>query len=191
MAWISDVSRSVAHGVQGLAAGVWAAVATPLVYTPLRPLTKQALKGGFWLAHGAQSLLETTQEEWGDIVSEAQAEIQSGNRPLRLEAETSAVNDAKHTNGESAVQEGKATRPDDEAETSPRPDLTDVKGIGEDYARLLRAAGVASVEQLASSDAEPLREALHDANDREDLVGRVPSTDRIRGWMDRAAEHAD
>jgi predicted flap endonuclease-1-like 5' DNA nuclease len=181
MAWISSVTRSVTHGVQGLAAGVWAAVATPLVYTPLRPLTKQALKGGFWLARGAQSLLETTQDEWDDIVTEARAEVRSGEEPPRLEADASAVD----PDGEPVAAEP-ASRPADEA----RADLTDVKGIGEDYARLLRAAGISSVQQLATSDAGTLRETLRDTNQRENLVGRVPSTDRIRDWVEQAAEHA-
>ncbi|MFB6248227.1 MAG: DUF4332 domain-containing protein [Salinibacter sp.] len=187
MAWIRNATRSVVHSVQGLAAGVWAAVATPLVHRPLRPLTKQALKGGLWLAHGAQSLLETTREEWDDLITEARTEIQSGDAPLRLGTETSTAGDAQHTNGKPTVEDA-ASRTDDEAAGTPaRPALTAVKGIGEDYAHLLRAAGVSSVEQLADHDAGALREALREANDREALVGRVPSTDRVQGWIERAA----
>jgi predicted flap endonuclease-1-like 5' DNA nuclease len=190
MPWIRSVTRSVTHGVRGLASGVFAAVATPLVYTPLRPLAKRALKGGFWLAHGARSLLEVTQEEWGDLVTEARAEVRSGDVPPRLEAGSPTGSDARSTSWTTAADEA-ASPPGGATEAPPGPGLTAVKGIGDDYARLLRAAGVSSVEQLATRDADALRGTLHEANDREGLVGRVPSADRIRSWIERAAQHAD
>ena len=174
MAWMMTVTRSFATGVQGLVSGVWATVATPLVYRPLRPVTKQAIKGSFWLAHGAQSLVELTQEEWNDIVAEARAEA-DGESPPRLEATSTAVTDGTPANGAPA-----------EAASSPA-DLTDVKGVGESYARLLRAADVATIEQLAAREPEPLRTRLLDANKTHEVVRRVPSVGHIRGWIEDAA----
>jgi predicted flap endonuclease-1-like 5' DNA nuclease len=188
MAWMNTVTRSVANGVQGLASGVWAAVATPFVYTPLRPVAKQAIKGGLWIAHGAQSLVEMTQAEWDDIVSEAQREAHAEEGALRLEAQSSAVTDAKHTNGEPSTASSTPASPD-AAETAAAPDLTEVKGIGDDYARLLRAAGVTTVDRLATRAPEALRSDLVEANEIHDVVGRVPSVDRLRGWIERAGEH--
>ncbi|MFB6279954.1 MAG: DUF4332 domain-containing protein [Salinibacter sp.] len=181
MAWIKAVTQSVASGVRGLANGVWATVATPLVYSPLRPVTKQAIKGGFWIARGAQSLVELTQERWNDIVAEAEAETHSASPP-RLETPSTAA-DSTRTNGAPA---GPSSSPEAGEETS-SDNLTDVKGIGDRYARLLRAADINSVEQLAACEPEPLRTRLQAANDADEIVRRVPSADRIRGWIEEAA----
>jgi predicted flap endonuclease-1-like 5' DNA nuclease len=169
MSWLNTVGRSVASGVQGLASGVWAAVATPFVHTPLRPVTKQAIKGGLWVAHGARSLVEGTQKEWRDIVAEAEREAHTGTTPRASDAEPNVSG-----NGHAASTAPKAT------------DLTAVKGIGDDYARLLQAVGVASIEQLAAHTPDALRAALVEANDDGDVVARVPSVDRIQGWIERA-----
>jgi predicted flap endonuclease-1-like 5' DNA nuclease len=190
MAWFNSVTRSVADSVQGLATGVWAVVATPFVYTPLRPVTKQAIKGGLWIARGAQSIVEMTQEEWRDIVAEAQQEAHEEQEPLQLEADASAVSDAQHTNGEPAGATTERASAPDAADAFPASDLTEVKGIGEDYARLLGAAGITSVAQLAAREPEALRTRLRDANDTHEIVGRVPSTGRLRNWIERAGEHA-
>lgn len=189
MGWMNRVTRSVTNGVQGVATGVWAVVATPLVYRPLRPVTKQAIKGGLWVARGAQSLIEMTQEEWRTIVHEAQAEADVVEGPLQLETTSSAVSDAKHTNGEpaGAIPERAADQAAVEATTSP--DFTEVKGIGDDYARLLRAAGITSVGELAAREPEALRALLLDTNDTHEVVGRVPATSRLREWIERAGEH--
>lgn len=136
MAWIKTVTQSVASGVRGLASGVWATVATPLVYRPLRPVTKQAIKGGFWIAHGAQSLVELTQEQWNDIVAEAEAEAHSGESP-QLESPSAAA-DATRTNGAPAKR-ASSSEPAKRAATA---NLTDVKGVGDSYARLLRVADI-------------------------------------------------
>jgi predicted flap endonuclease-1-like 5' DNA nuclease len=188
MALIDDVSRSVAHGVRGLAAGVWAAVATPLVYTPLRPLAKQAVKGGLWIAHGARSLVEVTREEWADLATEARAEIEAGEPVPMLESGTSAASDAPASDGAPA-ENGEQLALDNPEEPAGT-DLTAVKGIGDDYAALLRAAGITSIPELAGYDPEALRTVLHEANEQGGIVGRVPSTGRIRGWIEWAAEHS-
>jgi predicted flap endonuclease-1-like 5' DNA nuclease len=189
MAWITDVTRSVAHGVQGLATGVMAAVATPFVYRPLRPLTKQALKGGLWVARGAQSLVELTQSEWNDMVTEARAEVQSAPPPLTLDnAPSDGTESTLSTKTSSSAP---ATSESEQEEPKPSDDdPTAVKGIGDDYAELLQAAGVTSIAQLAAHDPDVLRSALSDANETSDIVGRVPSADRIKDWIEQAHRHA-
>jgi predicted flap endonuclease-1-like 5' DNA nuclease len=175
MSWLNTVGRSVANGVQGLASGVWAAVATPFVHTPLRPVTKQAIKGGLWMAHGARSLVEGTQQEWHTLVAEAEAEAHP-------DAASSARRAVVGDDGQ-AEKQADAT-----AET---PSLTAVKGIGDDYARLLEAAGIPTIEELAARPPESLRARLLDVNETHEIVGRVPSTDRIRDWIERAGEHVE
>ena len=180
MSWLNTVGRSVSNGVQGLASGVWAAVATPFVHTPLRPVTKQAIKGGLWVAHGARSLVEGTQKEWHDIVAEAEREAHDGGASV-------SSGEASRGSGDGQAGTMQAPTPTKRTKTKAQTaDLTAVKGIGSDYARLLRAAGIASIEQLAAHTPDALRTALVEANEDGDVVARVPSPDRIRDWIERA-----
>jgi len=185
MAWINTVTRSVANGVQGLASGVMAAVATPFVHTPLRPVTKQAIKGGLWVAYGARSLVEGTQKEWHELVAEAEAEAHPREASPESDAEAAVGGDgqAGELQAPASTKSGGTT-----TETA---DLTAVKGIGDDYARLLKAAGIPTIEALAAREPESLRSLLLDANETHEIVGRVPSSDRIRRWIERAGEHAE
>ena len=185
MSWLNTVGRSVSNGVQGLASGVWAAVATPFVHTPLRPVTKQAIKGGLWVAHGARSLVEVTQQEWHNLVAEAEAEAHAGTASLHTDAESRVGGNGK------AADMQTSPSPTNAGSTAESTDLTAVKGIGNDYARLLRVAGIESIEQLAHHEPEPLRASLLEANEAHEIVGRVPSTGRIRGWIEGAGEHTD
>ena len=187
MTWLNTVTRSVANGVQGLASGVWAAVATPFVYTPLRPVTKQAIKGSLWVAHGARSVVEVTQQEWHNLVAEAEAEAHAGEASPQSGTRTPVGGD-----GQAGTPRTEASATDADATTTTEADdLTAVKGIGDDYARLLRAGGVSSIEQLAGQEPESLRPLLLDANEAHEIVGRVPSTDRLRGWIERAGAHTE
>lgn len=183
MSWLNTVGRSVASGVQGLANGVWAAVATPFVHTPLRPVTKQAIKGGLWVAHGARSLVEGTQQEWHTLVAEAEAEAHPDAAPSQTETPVGGDGRAEKRRPHAA-----STQTDAPADTPP---LTAVKGIGDDYAHLLEAAGISTIEELAAQAPEPLRPRLLDANETHAIVGRVPSTDRLRGWIERAGAHTE
>jgi len=177
MTWMSNVTHSVTQGVQGVACGVWAAVATPFVYRPLRPLTKQAVKGSLWMARGAQSLFETTQSEWSAVVEEARLEARSGTSARALVAGSRTQTEAERANGSPGADDAS--------------DLTIVKGIGDDYARLLHEAGIGAIPALADADPEALRRRLHEANDEHGIVSRVPSTDRIQDWIDRAGARGE
>lgn len=185
MAWFDTVTRSVAGGVQGLASGVWAAVATPFVHTPLRPVTKQAIKGSLWVAHGARSLVEGTQEEWHALMAEAEAEAHAGTATLDADRRKTVGG-----NGQTGDRQAPAAATSAGTKVDSG-DLTAVKGIGDDYARLLRAAGVLTIAALAARDPEPLRSLLLDANETHEIVGRVPSTNRLQGWIERAGESLD
>jgi len=65
-------------------------------------------------------------------------------------------------------------------------DLFRVKGIGEEYADLLEAAGVDTVPELGQRNAENLHKKLRDVNDAKNLVRRVPTQTELSGWIEQA-----
>jgi predicted flap endonuclease-1-like 5' DNA nuclease len=69
-----------------------------------------------------------------------------------------------------------------------RADLFRVKGIGEEYADLLEAAGVDTVPDLARRNAENLHEKLTAVNAEKALVRRVPTLEAVQGWVAEAKE---
>jgi len=69
-------------------------------------------------------------------------------------------------------------------------DLESLSGVGEKYRALLRAAGVRSVAELASEEPAALLERLREANEREDLVKRLPRIGDVEAWVQRAREQS-
>ena len=65
-------------------------------------------------------------------------------------------------------------------------DLFRIKGVGEEYADLLEAAGVDTVAELARRNPERLAQKLEEANQNENLVRRVPSSKVVAGWVEEA-----
>ncbi|WP_457570075.1 DUF4332 domain-containing protein [Desulfurobacterium sp.] len=69
-----------------------------------------------------------------------------------------------------------------------RADLMRVKGIGEEYADLLEAAGVDSVPELARRNPENLYQKLKEVNEQKKLVRQIPSVKQIEKWIEQAKE---
>lgn len=69
-----------------------------------------------------------------------------------------------------------------------RADLARIKGIGEEYADLLEAAGVDTVPALARRNPENLHAKLKEVNSMKKLVRRIPAVTRVRGWVEQAQE---
>jgi predicted flap endonuclease-1-like 5' DNA nuclease len=67
-------------------------------------------------------------------------------------------------------------------------DLFRIKGIGEEYADLLEAAGVDTVPDLARRSPENLHEKLAVVNQAWNLVRRLPAASEVRRWVDQAKE---
>jgi predicted flap endonuclease-1-like 5' DNA nuclease len=67
-------------------------------------------------------------------------------------------------------------------------DLFRVKGIGEEYADLLEAAGVDTVPELAQRNPENLYEKLKVVNTEKHLTRRVPSQQQVKDWVAEAKE---
>ncbi len=69
-----------------------------------------------------------------------------------------------------------------------RADLFRIKGIGEEYADLLEAAGVDTVPDLARRNPENLYQALQAVNEERKLVRRLPTLEQVNGWIAQAKE---
>ncbi len=65
-------------------------------------------------------------------------------------------------------------------------DLMRVKGVGGEYAELLRAAGVDTVPELAERNPDHLVEALRRTNAEKSLVRHVPSASMVVEWIAEA-----
>lgn len=67
-----------------------------------------------------------------------------------------------------------------------RADLNRVKGIGEEYADLLEAAGVDTVPELAKRVPANLHAKLVEINTAKKLVRQLPTEAAVAGWVDSA-----
>jgi Domain of unknown function (DUF4332) len=61
-----------------------------------------------------------------------------------------------------------------------------IKGVGEDYAELLEAAGVDTVKELKYRNPSKLAKALADANTKRKLVRLLPSEQTVVRWIEHA-----
>ena len=61
-----------------------------------------------------------------------------------------------------------------------------IKGVGEDYAVLLEAAGVDTVRELKYRNPRNLAKAMADANTKRRLVRLLPSEKAILRWIEHA-----
>ena len=67
-------------------------------------------------------------------------------------------------------------------------DLMRINGVGEEFADLLEEAGVDTVKELATRNAENLAVAVAEANEKKKLTDRVPSAETIQKWIDEAGK---
>ncbi len=65
-------------------------------------------------------------------------------------------------------------------------DLFRIKGVGEEYADLLEAAGVDTVPELAQRNAQNLYEKLQAINAEKRLTRQLPSEAKIADWVAQA-----
>jgi predicted flap endonuclease-1-like 5' DNA nuclease len=61
-----------------------------------------------------------------------------------------------------------------------------IKGVGDDYAKLLRIAGVNTVRELKHRNAQKLAKAMAEANAKRKLVQFLPSQKAVARWIDHA-----
>src|SRR5262245_13854240 len=61
-----------------------------------------------------------------------------------------------------------------------------IKGVGEEYAALLQAAGVDTVKELKYRNPEKLAKAMAQANSKRKLVRVLPSEKAVVRWIEQA-----
>jgi len=69
-----------------------------------------------------------------------------------------------------------------------RADLARVKGISTQYADLLEVAGVNTVPQLATRNADNLHAKMIEVNEEKHHVRKVPALSQIQDWIAQAKE---
>mgnify|MGYP002638258563 CR=1 FL=1 len=67
-------------------------------------------------------------------------------------------------------------------------DLFRIKGIGQQYADLLEAAGVDTVPELAQRNAANLYHKLTSINEERKLVRKMPVLSQVEAWVAQAKE---
>jgi predicted flap endonuclease-1-like 5' DNA nuclease len=67
-------------------------------------------------------------------------------------------------------------------------DLFRIKGVGEEYADLLEAAGVDTVPELARRKAENLYQQLMETNEQKKLVRQLPTATQVKDWVEQASQ---
>ncbi len=65
-------------------------------------------------------------------------------------------------------------------------DLFRVKGVGEEYADLLEAAGVDTVVELSKRKPENLYKTLAETNEKKKLVRQLPGEAKVKEWIEEA-----
>ncbi len=65
-------------------------------------------------------------------------------------------------------------------------DLYRIKGVGSEYADLLEEAGVDTVVELATRKPENLHKAILEANQKKDLVRKLPALSQVTEWVEQA-----
>jgi len=65
-------------------------------------------------------------------------------------------------------------------------DLIRIKGVGEEYSDLLEEAGVDTVVELATRNAENLHKKMLEVNEEKKLVRSTPTLDQVNSWVDEA-----
>lgn len=65
-------------------------------------------------------------------------------------------------------------------------DLFRIKGIGEEYSDLLEEAGVDTVVELATRNADNLYDKLVEINSAKKLVRQLPSKAQVTDWVSQA-----
>jgi len=67
-----------------------------------------------------------------------------------------------------------------------RAELMKVRNLGRDYADLLEAVGVESILELKRRNSSSLHEIITKANNKTQIVDRLPSEKRVNGWIEEA-----
>ncbi len=67
-------------------------------------------------------------------------------------------------------------------------DLFRIKGVAEEFSDLLELAGVDTVKELRTRNADNLHAKLTEVNAERGVAGRVPSLDEVSSWIEQASQ---
>ena len=67
-------------------------------------------------------------------------------------------------------------------------DLMRVNGVGRQYAEVLHAAGVDTIKELRTRNAENLAAKMKEVNDEKNLANACPSESVVQDWIDKAKD---
>ncbi len=76
MSFIEKIGESIG----GVAFGIGAVFAAPLLAKMARPAAKELIKGGLYLTEKTKEYIAESSEELADLVAEAQAEMEEGSK---------------------------------------------------------------------------------------------------------------
>lgn len=65
-------------------------------------------------------------------------------------------------------------------------DLMRISGVGEEFSQLLEAAGVDTVKELATRNAENLAAKMAEVNEAKKLTRALPAASQVQKWIDQA-----
>ncbi len=65
-------------------------------------------------------------------------------------------------------------------------DLMRIKGVGAEFAELLKASGVDTIKELRTRNAENLHQKLEETNAAKSLTRKVPSLDMVKDFIAKA-----
>ena len=93
---------------------------------------------------------------------------------------------AKNLKGRKSLTEKTGVDEKDLLRIANKIDRMRVKGVGQDYAELLQAAGVDTVRELQYRNSAKLAAAMAEANAKRKLVRVLPSEQTVRRWVENA-----
>lgn len=67
-------------------------------------------------------------------------------------------------------------------------DLMRISGVAEGFSQLLEAAGVDTVKELATRNAENLAAKIAEVNEQVQLTGRIPTQEQVAAWIAQAKD---
>ncbi len=67
-------------------------------------------------------------------------------------------------------------------------DLMRISGVGEEFSELLEAAGVDTVKELRTRNAENLAAKMAEVNEAKKLTRTVPSASQVTKWVEQAKD---
>jgi predicted flap endonuclease-1-like 5' DNA nuclease len=67
-------------------------------------------------------------------------------------------------------------------------DLMRISGVAEGFSQLLEAAGVDTVKELATRNAENLAAKIAEVNEQVKVTGRIPTQEQVAAWIAQAKD---